>query len=447
MIFKLKVLQNNIEKIWHFDNITGALYDENNNQLNAPATSPSNHKLITRDYYEQSPIDVQNLVIFVGSKCNYNCKYCPEIKFRNQSHDANPNDVERFKKLVSKNLDMSKIRLLAFSGGEPLVYWKTIRELITFFNENCPNLVNFRFITNGALLTGEIVQECIEKGIRVVVSDDGGDNRYRKQRTEQQRIDSYTKYNRYADRLQNDFVIRYQLGRHHLDAIKMYQYFKRNIPNIKCIADQGVIEAVMPDNDASETMIQINTLTNDQLKLLSDSRYQLLLQRKPELQNTTRRLNAFIKQLKTGTYYAQPYRCHMMYMQEMYLDLAGNILKCMWIPTKDNVAGHLSNIKDAKFYGYKSWTSRDNCWKCPLVAMCESVCPLATNATVNSSCKLMYADMLAYFKAALKTIWNVDVLGFEPNESSVDLPSCVKVFNNYKSDYQKISQKVNWELT
>lgn len=137
----------------------------------------------------------------------------------------------------------------------------------------------------------------------------------------------------------------------------------------------------------------------------------------------------------------------MMHMQEMYVDLAGNILKCMWIPTKENVAGHLQNIKDAKFYGYKSWTSRDNCWKCPLVAMCESVCPLATNATVNSSCKLMYADMLAYFKAAFKILWNADVISFELNESSIELPSCVKIFNNYKSDYQKISQKVNWKFS
>lgn len=443
MFFKLDVVKNDRPLTWFFDNKTLAVYDEYRNNINTPSSYFGNYQLATEDYNINQVDQILEICLYVGGNCNYACKYCPQIQYKNQAHNAKVVDVPKLKALLEKT-DLSELKAIMITGGEPLIYWKAFREIIAFFYEKCPKLENFRFVTNGELLTDAVVKECKEKRLKIVVSEDGGSNKTRKERSKEETLKRFAKYNEWAEELGTDFVIRYQLGAHHLDAVKMYHYFKQQIPSIKSIADHHVIESVMPhSSDVTEQMVYFNTLSAKQLRLLSDSRLYLLLANKPELRNTHKKLIGYLDVFKHGFNLFQ-FPCKLPYGKYVHLDFAGNILKCLWTPTKENIAGNLSDIHNVNLLGYIPYQKRKYCSRCPLLNFCAGVCAIADEPTVQQSCKLYYADKLAYFKAVFKILWGVDIRGIYPLEGD-PIPAS-KVFNNYVSNYEAISKEVPWEF-
>lgn len=443
MIFRLKILKGGAFKTWYLDNSNNALYNEYRDLLNIPSKLEA-VSLSTKDYNANDYSNIQTIVFHVGNKCNYRCKYCPELAYKGFAHNANPADIplliDRLKKV-----DLSKVEEIMISGGEPLAYWDAVKELILPIKQLCPNLKNFRMVTNGELLTDEIVDDCYKKQFKIVVSDDGGDNRYRHQRSKQHTIERYSKYNQWAKKLGTNFVIRYQLGRHHQDAIAMYDYFKQAIPNIQSIADHHVIETVMPQKDLmTESMVFFDTLTKDQLRLISDSRYQILLDNKPELHNTRKKLNNLIRSFTQGLPITTQYTCQNADKTAVHLDFAGNVLRCMWVPDKNNKLGKLDEADDVYNFNFNSWQERKYCYRCPLLQFCKGVCSLADQYTIDQSCSLYYADKLAYFKAILKKVYDVDLYSIEPIDGA-PIKSCA-MFNDYLSNYNSIKDKVNWKF-
>ena len=445
MMFKLRILDaNNKERLWFFDNKNLAIYNEDRKLINIPSEYPKRFSLVTEQHNENKIYDVNYISLFCGSNCNYKCAYCPEVEYRNQSHNAHPNDIPKLKQHLS-SLNPDQVVSFIITGGEPLVYWKAIKEIIPFIYNRFKNLRSFRFVTNGALLNQEIVDFSKKYEIKVVVSDDGGQNKSRYPRSIEEAVATYAKYNKWAKDLGKLFVIRYQLGRHHLDAVQVFNYFKKAIPNLQIIAEQGVIDSAMPDSDnARESMVYFNTMAKDELRLLSDSRYEMLMQRHTEARNSNIRADNIISGLRNGEFEVKQFTCNVPYGRELHLDFAGNILRCMWTPSKESIVGNLDDLDNVDLSGYIPVQKRRNCMQCPLARLCSGICARATDQTVNSSCELTYADYLAYFKYAIKKLYNVDVLGFYPLDGK--LIKCVKIFNNYKSDYNLIKQKVNWEF-
>ena len=450
MLFEVQCLVNDTNKNYYIDNIDMSMYDDSLNTIYSksqptksigyfdPNKNPNNFK-----------DNLNDLLIFAGSKCNYRCDYCPEIPFRTSALDPTPTSIEQFKVDVASNINLKNIKTIAISGGEPLVYWKHLKSVVSFLRDNCPNLINFRMATNGDLLTDEIVQYCIKEKLRLLVSDDGGNNCTRHLRSNQQTLQQYAKYNDWASLMNKDFIIRYQLGSHHLDAVEMYNYFKSSIPNLARIADHGTIETVVPSHKFNQTEKTIqfyaSKLTDDQFRLVSDSRLKMLTSNYVECGKTAEILNNFINQVENRRYYAPQFTCPQPYGNTVKLTLSAKVLDCIWVHTNNNIICDISQINQAIVKGrYKSWEIRDECYKCPFVGMCRGICAKATNESVRHSCKLKYADKLAYFKAFMKIKFNAEVLSIAPVDDTCI--EAAKAFNGYLSNYSAIKQKVNWKF-
>lgn len=78
---------------------------------------------------------MQNIIIYLGSKCNQNCQYC---------HRDNTDDLKLDKKFLSSLSDYKGS--ITFRGGEPTLYMDTIKEIV----EVAKN-ANFVITTNGIL--------------------------------------------------------------------------------------------------------------------------------------------------------------------------------------------------------------------------------------------------------------------------------------------------------
>lgn len=93
----------------------------------------------------------------LGGDCNLGCPHC----------HCRPSRFEKNTKVYdwikSQNYDR-----ISFSGGEPLLYIETIKEAVSAIGE-----LEYRIVTNGTLLTDEIVEYLNENNFTVLVSYDG----------------------------------------------------------------------------------------------------------------------------------------------------------------------------------------------------------------------------------------------------------------------------------
>ena len=109
------------------------------------------------------------LCILLGSNCNLSCKYC--FRDLNRS-EINIELTDKFSKYISTL--PSKTYAVIFSGGEPLIYFDTMKRIIDLL----PNHCHKKIITNGLLLTNDIVSYINENDIEVNISHDGRYTKY-----------------------------------------------------------------------------------------------------------------------------------------------------------------------------------------------------------------------------------------------------------------------------
>jgi len=111
-----------------------------------------------------------HLVLILTHKCNKICKYCP-VKKQNKSMDRDTalRAVDLFLGFCGNEKNIK------FFGGEPLLAWKLIKEIVLYASEKVKDYgknINFTLTTNGILLTKQILCFIKKKKISLVISID-----------------------------------------------------------------------------------------------------------------------------------------------------------------------------------------------------------------------------------------------------------------------------------
>ena len=171
MLFDLEVLSNGQQKVIRFDNVTNVFSDPDSGQNLLQSTRVSDYLRLT-DVYDIDRSDIGVLYINLGLNCNFKCKYCHQNKFRNSS-DVVPCTPERAHQLI-EILKAAKLNPsgVSFWGGEPLVFWKSIKVLVPALRELYPN-ATINFPTNGSLITKEIFEFLKKYDVGFYISYDG----------------------------------------------------------------------------------------------------------------------------------------------------------------------------------------------------------------------------------------------------------------------------------
>lgn len=103
----------------------------------------------------------KRLSIKLGSQCNWSCPHCHNEAV---NYPYNPKLID----FIREN----GYRRITFSGGEPLLYWNTIKKICTALGKEG---YMYRIITNGSLLDLSKISFIADYGISLIVSYDGED--------------------------------------------------------------------------------------------------------------------------------------------------------------------------------------------------------------------------------------------------------------------------------
>ena len=102
--------------------------------------------------------NIKKVYLKLGSNCNLQCKYC----------HAEHMDCQ-FNPEILPILKSWNLKRISFGGGEPLLYWNIIKQIVQYIG----NDVQYRIVTNGTLLTQDIVDSCNQYNFLFFISLDG----------------------------------------------------------------------------------------------------------------------------------------------------------------------------------------------------------------------------------------------------------------------------------
>lgn len=190
--------------------------------------------LFTEDIYEKAITDfkarktvVKALCLHIAHDCNLACRYCfaEEGEYHGRralmSFEVGKKALDF---LIANSGDRRNLEV-DFFGGEPLMNWQVVKDLVKYGREQEKlHNKNFRFTltTNGVLLNDEIMEFCNREMANVVLSIDGRREVHDRMRPFRKGQGSYDmvlpKFKKFADsRNQEKYYVRGTFTRHNLD--------------------------------------------------------------------------------------------------------------------------------------------------------------------------------------------------------------------------------------
>lgn len=123
---------------------------------------------------------INQLTLQITQNCNLRCSYCAYSKSDNlgqRNHSNKEMTIETAKKaidfLLEHSYDSEKI-VIGLYGGEPLLRFDFIKEIVSYAQENFVGKeLSFSLTTNATLLTEEIMEYSINNNINILMSLDG----------------------------------------------------------------------------------------------------------------------------------------------------------------------------------------------------------------------------------------------------------------------------------
>lgn len=366
-----------------------------------------------KPFSKDSPLrksrDVAILKIQLGLSCNYSCEYCSQ-RFVERAPETSKKDVDVF---------MAKIESLRFSektglkielwGGEPFVYWKTIKPLVARLKERLP-YARFSVITNGSILTEEICYWLMVNDFSVAISHDGpgqairGPDPFDDPKQRKIILDFW----RVMHRMRRiSFNAMLTAGNYSRAEIHKWFVDLTGDPTV-ALGEGGFVDAYdeggmanLMDTKAKHFQFR-KTAFNDIYSSGGDVGFVGIVGK----------IDAFTKSVlahSPATSLGQ--KCGMDMENVVAVDLRGNVVTCQNVSAaatshngESHHAGNIEDMDSVRITTATHWRNRAECSGCPVLHICKGSCMYIEGKHWTESCANAYSDAVALFALAVEKI-------------------------------------------
>lgn len=350
---------------------------------------------------------IRALKIQMGLKCNAQCSYCNQTARPLESH-GNLQDAKAFLDSLPAWLEPAGTDGLGdglrieFWGGEPFVYWKTMKYLAEALHERYPKAV-FNVVTNGTVLDDEKIAWLDKYNFSVAVSHDGPGHK------ENRGIDPFDdplaaeNLRKLYIRLRPKGLISFNcvLAKNNLSLTAVREHIATMIG---CHPDElplSTEEIVLPYEEAGHSL-SLHT-DADHTALLHTLFRDVTQGGALQVLNVKDKLEDFFRSIA----YGRPVetlglRCGMDREDTLAVDLKGNILTCQNTAASDGhkigTVGDYANIRlDTAWH----WSKREECPNCPVLQLCKGCCLRLDGDLWRKACDNSFTYNLALLAAGL----------------------------------------------
>jgi uncharacterized protein len=333
------------------------------------------------------------LKIQLGLGCNYSCSYCLQSAQIHKAAASSTADAKIFLKTLDDWLEGAPAQI-EFWGGEPLLYWKKIKILVPELKSRFPQ-ARMIMITNGTLLTKEIVDQLVEWDFRVGMSHDGpgqvlrGDDPFE---------DPEIKINiDYAvEQLARNQKMSFNavLTSKSYNAEAVIQWFNKIYPDVP-VTFEGVVHSYDDNAESRFTEQQLRDLTTN---LTLQIMYQTAL-----TGSIRDKVNDFIISLGKKRPSSSLYqKCGMDREDQLAVDLLGNVMTCQNVGGKaEHKIGHVRSFDKIALTTATHWSFKEECKSCPVLQLCKGSCMYLEGDNWAASCNAEFALNKAVMAGAL----------------------------------------------
>lgn len=348
----------------------------------------------------------RRLKIQLGLGCNMSCPYCLQKMEVPKAVKAAPKDavelVEKLKLYLSSKEELKKIE---FWGGEPLLYWEKIKYLVPVLSEMFPN-TRFSMVTNGTLLTTEIVDFLKEWDFGIAVSHDGPGQHIRGD-------DPFDDFDQcegiqYAfEQLHPKFSFNAVFTPTNCNASEIIDWFGERFPGA-AVNFEGVVH----NYDLGDTN---SSFTPEQLMAFHEQLYAQILDgsaiRSPSIRNQVKMMVDSIIQRKPSRILGQG--CQMDRPDELAVDLKGNVMTCQNTGAKgEHKLGTLDDLQSVRLNTSYHWSQRKECKECPVLQICAGACMYQVGDNFVNSCNAEFYFRGAFLRVAILLLTGRVLVGY-----------------------------------
>lgn len=166
----------------YFETETLKLYAENYNNRSIDEHNDENFQLDSNAPYDNSPV-IDKIVLIISQSCNLACRYCfADKQYLKESRDTENSNMKIQTALKVLDVFFNKfreIKSILFFGGEPLLNYNLITEIvektIEFCKEKNKTMPRFCIVTNGTLLNADKIKLLENNNFAITVSLDGNE--------------------------------------------------------------------------------------------------------------------------------------------------------------------------------------------------------------------------------------------------------------------------------
>lgn len=354
---------------------------------------------------------ISRLKIQLGLACNYSCDYCLQAHV-NHDTSTTVKDVDPFiasLDWVSDNPDFDGDGLyVEFRGGEPFVYWKTLKPLAEKLRLKWPKATYF-ICTNGSMIDDEKIDWLDQLGFSVAVSHDGPGQHVRgpdplddpKQREALLKL-----YWRLKP--QGRMSFNSMMNKSNNSRAAVIEFFKRVTGDEAVVVGEGTLIDAYDDGGIGVSLDDGSAIEYRR-QAFAEGLADLGMKNMPVVAS---KVVDFLNSLATGRKAETlGQKCGMDRSDYIAVDLKGNVTTCQNLTTAEvgmngnsHKIGHVSDFDNIKLDTVKHWSARDNCKKCPVVQLCKGSCMYLDGPLFEHSCQNSYSDNVVFFALAIHAI-------------------------------------------
>lgn len=391
--------------VLNYDPHTSRLTDEQGRDLVEGIQTSSKYQAVVTTSVETpaGKVTPRLLKISLGLSCNYECEYCSQ-RFVPRAGETNKNDIEPFLSGLDEWVTTPPEKV-EFWGGEPFVYWKTLKPLAEAIRVKYPQAV-LSAITNGSLLTPEINDWLVALEFGVGISHDGPGQHVRGPDPLDEpavRAAILDLYQRLAP-----------LGRISFNAMLNRENSSRAAIN-KFFVDLTGDENV---NIGEGSFVDAYDQGGVGASLKPDEHMGYRTQAFSELRSGLAKnfdlghskIAGFLESLKMQRpSSALGQKCGMDRNDAIAVDLKGQVMTCQNVSSKgvapngqSHLIGTVADLASVKLNTSTHWSHRSECKTCPVLQICAGACMFLEGDLWETTCNNAYSDNIVFFAAAIE---------------------------------------------
>lgn len=389
-----------------YDPEQASLVDASGESLVVPSPKTYHPVFSTSPEHPQGKTrSLRRIRISMGLACNYQCAYCAQKDISRTRTATKAETLEFLAKLPSwydgGKDGKGQGTLFEFWGGEPLVYWKTLKLLAEGIREMYPN-ADFLIFTNGSLMTMDKAEWFDRLGFSLVLSHDGPGQHIRGRDPLKEPVSREALlwlYNRLAHK--GRMSINSVLTAENYDVAKIVEFFQEATGDADVVVGDCEFMSFFSKDGRDEFEAK--------LPEMQQSLYSAALTGKTRnIVYFNKRVADFlvhlISQRPASSY---PQVCSMDTPSHIAVNLHGDVLTCQNASEVDEAVngthkiGSVDDFDNIKLTTAKHWGHRPHCQGCPFVAICQGGCMSTTDEDHAFNCKVKKIYCSVVLAAAL----------------------------------------------